>query len=123
MKGADRLYSFCSKCFAIFCEQSKTALILEIEIYRFVVLLMLPANFFAALTEVFLKVVTATSSFLEWLLRATFTFDPKWRTEYFISVLYLKVFLNSASAHCKSSTYPRKPFLGSFQSPRERVFP
>ncbi len=39
------------------------------------------------LTEVFLKAVTAASYFFTLLLRDIFTFDPKWRMEYFIRVL------------------------------------
>ncbi len=48
----------------------------------------------------FLKSSTAFSSFLIWLLRATFILEPNSRTAYFISVLYNISLLNSFSAHC-----------------------
>ena len=40
--------------------------------------------------------------------------EPKQRMEYFRRLSYFIVFLNSVSTKFKSSTYPRKPFLESF---------
>ena len=63
LKRADWFYPLGSKGFTIFSEQAKPAFILKIQVYRFVVFLKLVADILAGLTEVFLKVETASSSF------------------------------------------------------------
>ena len=94
-------------------ELAEPAFVLAIQVYAFVVVLVLGDDFLTGLIEVFLKASTAARSFFTWDLRATFIFALNLRITKPWKVLYFIAFPNFLLNQSNSSLKPTIPLKGS----------